>query len=57
MGLFRELGNKVEKLKQASQAAADEGASHECRDCGERFFADRETCSECDSTDVVPVGE
>ncbi|UPW01436.1 hypothetical protein M0R88_04865 [Halorussus gelatinilyticus] len=57
MGLFRDLGNKVEKFKQASEAAADEEASHECRDCGEKFFADRETCPECGSSDVTPLGE
>ncbi|UPV75423.1 hypothetical protein M0R89_04980 [Halorussus limi] len=57
MGLFRDLGNKVEKFKQASEAAADEEASHECRDCGERFFSDRETCPECGSFDVTPLSE
>ena len=53
MSLFRDLGKKVEEFKQASSAATDEEASHECRDCGERFFADREECSECGGSDVV----
>ncbi|WP_166035485.1 PhlB family protein [Halorussus pelagicus] len=57
MSLFRDLGQKVEEFKQASAAAAEEEASHECRDCGERFFADRESCSECGGDDVVPLGE
>ncbi len=57
MSLFRDLGKKVEEFKQASDAAADERATHECRDCGERFFADRETCSECGGSDVVAFEE
>ncbi|MFC7082195.1 hypothetical protein [Halorussus caseinilyticus] len=55
MGLFRDLGQKVEEFKQASQTVADEEATHECRDCGERFFADRETCSECGGSDVTSL--
>ena len=47
MSLFRDIGKKVEKFKQASESVASEDATHECRDCGERFFADREECSEC----------
>ncbi|WP_435176889.1 zinc ribbon domain-containing protein [Halorussus sp. AFM4] len=57
MGLFRDLGQKVEKFKQASEAVTSEEATHECRDCGERFFAAREACSECGSADVAPVSE
>ena len=57
MGLFRDLGKKVEEFKQASGAATSEEATHECRDCGERFFAAREACSECGSSDVVSVSE
>ena len=57
MSLFRDLGQKVEEFKQASTAAAEEEASHECRDCGERFFSDRESCPECGSENVVSLGE
>ncbi|NHN60328.1 MULTISPECIES: hypothetical protein [Halorussus] len=57
MGIFRDLGKKVEEFKQASNAVASEDATHECRDCGERFFADRETCSECGSSDVASLSE
>lgn len=57
MGLFRDLGQRVEKLKRASEAVTSEEATHECRDCGERFSADRETCSECGSSDVAPLTE
>ncbi|WP_162224237.1 hypothetical protein [Halorussus salinus] len=55
MSLFRDLGKKVEEFKQASEAAADEEASHECRDCGERFFTEPETCPECNGNDVVAL--
>ena len=54
MGLFNELGRKVEKFKQASQSAADDDG-YECRNCGERYTTDREECLECGGTDVVPV--
>ncbi|WP_170977253.1 hypothetical protein [Halorussus salinisoli] len=57
MGLFRDLGQKVEEFKQASEAVASEEATHECRNCGERFFSDREECSECGSSDVVSLTE
>ena len=57
MGLFRDLGKKVEEFKQASDAATSGEATHECRDCGERFFAARETCSECGSGDVAPLSD
>lgn len=56
MGLFKNLGKKVEEFKQASEAAASDEADYECRDCGERFFADREACPECGG-DVVPASE
>jgi uncharacterized OB-fold protein len=57
MGLFKNLGKKVEEFKRASSAVADEEASHACRNCSEQFFADREQCSECGSSDVVPLSE
>ena len=56
MSLFRDLGKKVEEFKQASEAAADTEADFECRDCGERLFADREACPECGG-DVSPASE
>jgi uncharacterized OB-fold protein len=57
MSLFRDLGKKVEEFKQASEAAAEEEATHACRDCGERFFTDREECDECGGSDVVSLSE
>lgn len=56
MGLFKNLGKKVEKFKQASESAASEEADYECKDCGERLFADREECPECGGN-VGPVSE
>ena len=58
MGLFSDLGRKVEKFKQATESAAAESAAsddpnYECRNCGERYRTDREECLECESTDIV----
>jgi len=55
MGFFENLGRKVEQFKRASESAATEDATHGCRDCGEPLFADRETCPECGSDDVVEL--
>lgn len=56
MGLFENLGRKVEQFKQSSESVAAESATHECRDCNERFYAEREECPECGG-DVVSRGE
>lgn len=55
MGLFNRLGRNVERFKQNVTDAQSDEATHRCRDCDQRFFADRETCSECGSEDVVPI--
>lgn len=54
MGLFKRAGRTVERLKRSVEAAADEEASHACAECGERFYADREACSECGGA-VEPI--
>jgi uncharacterized OB-fold protein len=53
MGLFRDLGRRVEEMKRAASDAADETATHECEDCGATLYTDHETCPECGSEAVV----
>lgn len=53
MSLFRDIGRRVESLKQQVGDAATEQARFECRDCGELFFAARDACPECGSENVV----
>jgi len=53
MGLFENLGRKVEKLKQEAQDASRERASAECADCGELVYTDREDCPECGNDSLV----
>lgn len=66
MGLFERAGRKVERFKQAAQDAAEDEATHECVDCGERFFAEKDACPECggevvalqaDDTDADDTGD
>jgi uncharacterized OB-fold protein len=54
MGLFKRAGRTVEKLKRSVETAAEGEATHACTDCGERYYAARETCGECGGP-VEPV--
>lgn len=56
MSLFERLGRKVESLKQEADAARDAEATHRCRDCGKRFYTQREVCSACGG-EVVAVDD
>ena len=53
MSLFRNLGRRAERFKQAVRSAAD--ATHECADCGARFEGDRERCPECGGENVEAI--
>ena len=55
MGLFRDIGRRVERFKSEVESVADEQASHGCSACGERFFTDHETCPECGADAVEPL--
>lgn len=55
MGLFNDLGRRVERFKQSAVEAAEAEADYECRACEARFHTDREECSECGSPEVVPT--
>ncbi|WP_435157198.1 hypothetical protein [Haladaptatus sp. DFWS20] len=57
MGLFKNLGRKVEEFKKTSEAVAEEGASYECGSCGERFYVEKSECSECGGTVASVVKE
>lgn len=45
MGLFRNLGQKVERFKQEMESASQD--TYGCEDCGEEFSAQYDTCPEC----------
>lgn len=53
MGLFENLGRKVEAFKQQAEEASKETATRECADCGELVYTDREDCPECGSERVL----
>ncbi|WP_083860905.1 zinc ribbon domain-containing protein [Natrialba asiatica] len=53
MSLFERLGEKVESFKQEAESARDEAAPYRCRECGERFYSERETCPACGSTELA----
>ncbi|MEF8824945.1 MAG: hypothetical protein V5A34_02300 [Halapricum sp.] len=55
MGLFENLGRKVEKFKQDATDSAAE-PSHACTDCGEEFFTDYEQCPDCEGPVVALDG-
>ena len=57
MSLFERLGEKVEEFKQEAEAARDDAAPYRCRECGERFHSDRDTCPECGSENVGTTDE
>jgi hypothetical protein len=54
MGLFENLGRKVERLKQQAQEASEAEATAECRDCGSLVYSEREDCPDCGSDDLAP---
>lgn len=47
MGFFNELGRQVESLKQTAADAAGTESAYECRECGERFDDEHESCPDC----------
>lgn len=55
MGLFRDIGRRVERFKSEVESVADEQASHGCSACGERFYTDHEACPECGADAVEPL--
>lgn len=55
MDFFRRAGRRVERLRRSVESAADEEASHACTECGDRFYADHETCPECGGA-IGPLG-
>lgn len=53
MGLFRDLGERVERFKRQAEDASRAQAEFGCADCGEPIYTDRETCPHCGSEAVV----
>ncbi|SIR59789.1 FmdB family zinc ribbon protein [Natronorubrum thiooxidans] len=52
MSMFERLGETVERLKQEATAGRDGSIEYRCRDCGEGFYHEHETCPKCESTAV-----
>lgn len=60
MGLFRDVGNRVERFKKAVEGVAKDEAEYKCAECGELVYTDRDDCPECGAVAVVsrdPEGE
>ncbi|MFB6068912.1 MAG: hypothetical protein ABEJ90_03195 [Halobacterium sp.] len=57
MGIFNELGRRVESFKRDAMAAAEGDASHACGDCDARLHAPYDECPECGSAAVAPVDD
>lgn len=53
VGLFEDLGERVERFKQQAVDASRAQAEYECRACGEPVYTDTERCPECGSEDIV----
>lgn len=56
MGLFKNIGRKVEEFKQTSEAVAAKEASYECMECGTSLYTNHDACPECGGT-VVPLAD
>ncbi|MFH5797065.1 DUF1272 domain-containing protein [Haladaptatus sp. CMAA 1911] len=57
MGLFKNIGRKVEEFKRTSESVAAEEASYECTDCGKRLYTSHDECPECGGPVVSRGGE
>lgn len=55
MGLFEDLGERVERFKQQAADASREQADYVCRSCEEPVYTSQEECPHCGSEDVVAV--
>ncbi|MFB6070824.1 MAG: hypothetical protein ABEJ76_07350 [Halanaeroarchaeum sp.] len=53
MGIFNDLGRRVESFKRQVEAASEE--TYECEDCGADFHAAYDECPECGSDSVVQI--
>jgi len=54
MGLFENLGRKVESFRQDASDSARE-PTHRCAECDSEFFTDYETCPDCGSAEVFSI--
>ncbi|MGB9951794.1 hypothetical protein [Haloarcula sp. Atlit-120R] len=57
MGIFNDLGRKVEELKQEVGNASDDEATHRCIECETLLYADHDECPDCGSTSVMALSE
>ena len=57
MGIFREVGKRVERFKQQAAEASRDEAEYECLDCDELIFTELEECPHCGSEAVAARSE
>ncbi|WP_424001567.1 hypothetical protein ACOZ4I_16760 [Haloarcula salina] len=55
MGLFNDLGRKVEELKREVESASDDEATHRCDACETLLYTDHDECPECGESSVSPI--
>ena len=53
MGLFEDLGKKVEQFKQQAESASQKQADRKCAECETLIYTDREDCPECGSERIL----
>lgn len=53
MGLFENLGRKVEEFKQEATEASKDQADYRCGDCDTLVFGGRDDCPDCGSERLV----
>jgi len=47
MGLFEDIGRKVETFKQQASSVSEEQARAKCPECETLVYTDREDCPDC----------
>lgn len=57
MGLFRDLGKKVEEFKQNIEREKAAEVEMVCSACGEQYFTTQDVCSECGSSELISIGD
>jgi len=53
MGLFENLGRKVEEFKQEATEASREQADYRCGDCDAIVYGGRDDCPDCGGENLV----
>lgn len=59
MGLFREVGRRVERFRKTAEKAAEAEADYRCEACGESVFTDGDPgrCPDCGAAALVATDD